>query len=143
MKEIYSINELAMITSLTTRTLRNYLSQGALTGEKIDGAWAFTTEDIDHFMSNEAVRKRIQANHNAVVFDFLSDSCKRSNRACVILDLAVDDARAAEITRFLCEQANQSRDVELRVARCRGLTRVILSGGEETVANIMARYRAL
>ena len=30
MKETFSINELAMITGLTTRTLRNYLSMGVL-----------------------------------------------------------------------------------------------------------------
>ena len=38
MKERYNLNELAMITSLTTRTLRNHLRQGTLTGEKVDGA---------------------------------------------------------------------------------------------------------
>ena len=55
----------------------------------------------------------------------------------------MDIAEAVQVIRFFCEQANQSQDVELRVAQHRGLTRVILSGGEETVANNMEEYRAL
>ena len=140
MKEYYSINELAMITSLTTRTLRNHLRLGTLTGEKADGAWRFTPEDVDAFMCQPAVRKSIQANHNAVVFDFLSDTAKRQSRACVILDYAVDMAHAARISAFYCDRVNAAHDVELRINRHRGVTRVSLSGGEDTVADIMRSY---
>ncbi len=140
MKEYYSINELAMITSLTTRTLRNHLRLGTLTGQKADGAWRFTPEDVDAFMANPAVRQSIQANHSAVVFDFLSDTAKRRSRACVILDYAVDIGEAARITQFYCDRVNAAHDVELRINRHRGVTRVILSGGEDTVADIMRSY---
>ena len=34
MEETYSLNDLAMMTGFTTRTLRNYLTQGLLNGEK-------------------------------------------------------------------------------------------------------------
>ena len=33
MKETYSINDVAMITSLSTRTIRTYISTGFLNGE--------------------------------------------------------------------------------------------------------------
>ena len=35
MKETYSINDVAMITGLSTRTIRNYISLGFLSGEKV------------------------------------------------------------------------------------------------------------
>ena len=141
MKKYYSLNELAMITSLTTRTLRNHLRLGTLSGEKVDGTWRFTPENVDAFMAQPAVRKSIQANHSAVVFDFLSDTAKRQSRACVTLDYAVDLAQAARISKFYCDQANAAHDVELRINRHRGVTRVILSGGEDTVAGILKSYR--
>ena len=43
----YNLNEVAMITGLTTRTLRNYLKLCLLKGEKIDGNWSFTEEELD------------------------------------------------------------------------------------------------
>jgi DNA-binding transcriptional MerR regulator len=49
MKEFFTIDDLSTITMLSTRTLRNYITQGFLDGEKIDGAWRFTSEDIETF----------------------------------------------------------------------------------------------
>ena len=69
----YNLNEVAMITGLTTRTLRNYLKLDLLTGEKIDGNWSFTDEELDAFMSNPVVKQAIKTKRNAVVYDFLSD----------------------------------------------------------------------
>ena len=141
MKESYTLNELAMITGLTTRTLRNHLRLGTLKGEKPDGAWMFTPEDIEAFFAVPAARESMEARRNAVVFDFLADRFKRANRACVILDFAVDDGESEAISRFFCESVSDGiADIELRVSRDRGLTRVILSGGEEQVSDILGRY---
>jgi hypothetical protein len=41
----YSINQLAMITGYTTRSLRSFIKDGSLNGEKVDGVWMFT-EDL-------------------------------------------------------------------------------------------------
>ena len=38
--EKYNLNDLAMMTGFTTRTLRNYLNQGLLEGEKENGVCA-------------------------------------------------------------------------------------------------------
>ena len=143
MQERYNLNELAMITSLTTRTLRNHLRQGTLSGEKVDGAWMFTAEDVDAFMAQPAVRKSIRANHSGVVFDFLADTLKPQNRSCVILDFAVSIAEGEKIVRFFCEQASRSSDIELRCLQMRNGPRVILSGGEQQVADILSRYYAV
>jgi len=46
----YNLNQVAMITGLTTRTLRNHLSLGTLKGEKIDGNWSFTEEELEAYI---------------------------------------------------------------------------------------------
>ena len=43
--ENYTINDIAMMTGLTTRTIRNYIKLGILNGEKEDGVWRFSAED--------------------------------------------------------------------------------------------------
>lgn len=140
MKEFYTLNDLAMITSLTTRTLRNHLRQGTLSGEKIDGIWTFTDEQIQDFLALPAVRQSVEARRNAPVFDFLADNHKRANRACVILDYVTDDREAMALSRFYCDCANRASDIELRIGNTPGHTRVILSGGEDTVMDILEAY---
>ena len=46
MKEFYSINELAVITGFTTRSLRNFIQMEFLKGDKVNGEWQFSTEQI-------------------------------------------------------------------------------------------------
>ena len=48
----YSLNDLALMTGFTTRTLRNYIKQGLLNGEKQNGVWQFTADEIDRFFRN-------------------------------------------------------------------------------------------
>ena len=37
MERMYTLNDLALMTGFTTRTLRNYLTQGLLKGKKENG----------------------------------------------------------------------------------------------------------
>lgn len=99
----YNLNEVAMITGLTTRTLRNYLKINLLKGEKVDGNWSFTEEELDEFLSRPAVKQAVAAKRNAVVYDFLSDPFKKGNRICTIMDLPVSELR------FLLRDDQQKR----------------------------------
>jgi hypothetical protein len=85
----YTINQVAMMTGLTTRTLRNYINSSVLTGEKIDGVWQFSEEDLSAMISNPMVKPSIQAKNKGVVFDFLAEEKKQVNEICMILDLHV------------------------------------------------------
>ena len=60
----YNMNQVAMITGLTTRTLRNHLKQGLLKGEKIEGNWSFSEEELDEYFTEPSVRQAILAKHH-------------------------------------------------------------------------------
>lgn len=49
MKEMLTIAEVAEELGVTTRTIRNYLAEGKLTGKKIGGQWKFHKSDIYDF----------------------------------------------------------------------------------------------
>ena len=53
----YTLDDIAMMTGFSTRTLRNYLNQGILKGEKTDGKWQFTAEEIDRFFAEPFVKE--------------------------------------------------------------------------------------
>lgn len=71
MKEYFTINDLSTMTMLSTRTIRNYITQGFLNGEKIEGVWRFTTEDIDTFLQENYVNQSIQSKRNGIVFNYM------------------------------------------------------------------------
>ncbi|MBR3017084.1 MAG: hypothetical protein IKH57_08410 [Clostridia bacterium] len=137
----YNLNDVAMITGLTTRTLRNYLKLDLLTGEKIDGNWSFTNEELDAFMSNPAVKQAIKAKRNAVVYDFLSAPFKKGNRICTIMDLPVSDEEALETANFFGDLVNKNgRDIIFKYNTEKGYARFILAGSEDQVVDFMKAY---
>ena len=141
MKEAFSINDLAMITGLSTRTIRTYITTGFLSGEKIDGAWVFTHEQVLTFIENKAVQPSIKAKKNAIVFDFLGTKPYNNDKMCTILDLAAKEALTASV--FFCEKISEcSPEAELRFASDPVGTgvRLILSGSPKDVMNLMNQY---
>lgn len=77
----YLISHLVLLTGLTDRTIRKYISSGILQGEKIDGLWHFTPEQVEGFVRHPAVRPSILAKHHAAVYDFLLDDQKMMTRS--------------------------------------------------------------
>ncbi len=140
MNETYSLADLAAMSGLTDRTLRNYLKQGLLEGEKTDKGYRFTVHQIAGFFDHPAIVPALRAKKNGLVFDFLANRRKQQPAVCVVLDLPGTDGLAAE--RF-CRAFNQS-DADERATfsleHRKGCTRVILTGQPEVILPLAARF---
>ena len=137
----YNINQLAMITGLTTRTLRNHLQLGVLKGEKIDGNWSFTEEEVDAYINDPGVRQAVTARQHAVIYDFLSDPFKKTNRICTIMDFPVSAEEALDIAKFFGREiTDHGADIEFRYINGKHYARFILSGSEDQVRDLMKAY---
>lgn len=139
MKESYTLFEVAKMTGLTDRTLRSYIKQGFLNGEKEDGVWRFSLEELGTFFAHPNVRPSIQAKRNAIVYDFLLDQKKGENEICMILDFPADEVQAEEISEFFCREVNRLENVRFSFGYSGGNARVILKGNE-AVLEIAGRY---
>lgn len=143
MKEVYSINDVAMMTGLTTRTLRNYIKAGFLDGEKVDGVWTFTPEDFSNFIENPNVKPSIHAKYNSIVYDFMLDNHKKENEICMILDFTQEEAEEKEISTFFCKEINmleEKTNVRFSYYQDGDLQRVIIKGVAECVLKIVNQY---
>ncbi len=142
MDKYYKLNDLALMTGLTTRTLRNYLKMGILKGERIDGIWNFTEEEIAEFFDNPYVISGVQAKNRAIVFDFLTQNKKQQNEICSIIDLCIDEKKAEEISTFFCEKVGKRNEERIKVAceRKGACLRVILRGPADLVMEILNEY---
>ncbi len=136
----YTLNDLAMMTGLTTRTLRNYLNQSFLEGKKVNGIWQFTAEDLDRFFQDPFVKEGLRIKRSSAVFDFMAGWNAKEERSCVILDIPASMTKGNEISAFFCDRMKQAVDVHFSYGWDRGLCRVILVGAADSVADIIEAY---
>ena len=139
-ENLYLISHLTLITGLTDRTIRNYIASGILKGEKINGIWHFTPEEVDSFIKNPAVRPSIVAKNNSIVYDFMLNDSKKEEETCVILDLPKADVKA--VSEFFCYSINNGKyeNINFSLDGYYKTPRVILRGKPSDVFGLIDKY---
>lgn len=142
MQEMYTINHVALMSGLSSRTIRNYMKMGFIEGEMINGVWHFSAEAVGDFFANPSVAPALRAKRNALIYDFLSDDCKQGNEMCAVIDnrATLDEANA--MSEFFCYTINtEGLDcVRFGFSFNGSHARVILTGPEDAVQQLLARY---
>lgn len=141
MKESYTIADVVTITGLSDRTIRHYISQQTLKGEKIDGAWRFSAEQLGTFMNDPNVLPSIRSKKNALVYDFLTETRCKEPKMCLLADLPSADWQA--VSSFFCNRINSGsfESVHFSFDSLGGQTpRVILSGRPSDVLALIEQF---
>lgn len=138
----YCIKHITLFTGLSDRTIRNYISLGLLKGEKINGLWHFTPEQVEDFIRHPAVRPSILAKRNSLVYDFLIENKRQQSECCIILDLPGDDKK--KIAEFFCYRISNGdfHNINFSFDAVEGTPRVILKGGTEEVLGLVNEWRS-
>lgn len=139
-EKLYLISHLTLITGLTDRTIRNYIASGILKGEKINGIWHFTPEEVDAFIKNPAVRPSIVAKNNSIVYDFMLNDSKKEEETCVILDLPKSNIK--ETAEFFCYRITNGgyKDINFSFDGNYKTSRVILRGKPSDAFGLIDEY---
>lgn len=136
----YTIGHIVQFTGLSDRTIRSYIAAGLLQGEKINGLWHFTSEQVDAFMAHPSVRPCIQAKGNAIVYDFMLDRKKQAQELCAVLDLPGKDRE--EVSQFFCQRICEGdyHDLKFSFNSIQASPRVILKGRPAEVLELLNAY---
>lgn len=136
----YCIRHIMQFTGLTDRTIRSYISNGILQGEKINGLWHFTPEQVDSFMHHPTVRPSITAKKNGVVYDFMLNPSQETHRCCMVLDMPGVDKK--EMTDFFCYAIGRENlhDFQFSFDGLDSVPRVILRGNTEEILKLVNSY---
>lgn len=108
LEKLYSVEEIAQMTSVTTRTIRNYLRNGILKGRKIGGQWRFSLEDVEDMMNQSGNASR--ENSTRIVRDFIDSvytPFPQSISVCTLADVPCSKEKAEQMSKTLCELWNQ------------------------------------
>ena len=88
MEKLYTVKDVALMTGLTERTIRNYIKDGRLKGKKIGVQWRFTEEDINRLFEDENVSNKITESNHSKVLEFIKGEVE-PNTGAVVLNIPV------------------------------------------------------
>ncbi len=95
--KLYTVEDIAKMTSFTTRTIRNYLKDGSLQGKKIGGQWRFTMENIKQLFGNSKVVSEMSSNKRQEILDFVdgvNTNVEGKIQVCTIIDYYCENEKA-------------------------------------------------
>lgn len=103
--KLYTVENIAEMTGLTSRTIRNYLSSGKLKGRKVGGQWRFTQDDVGAFMNTTDMHQSIQQIGEQEMIDFIqSKHTGKEGQICVctMVDLFLPQQKVAKKCEKIC-----------------------------------------
>ena len=80
----YSITDLQRITGLSERSLRNFLKDNILKGEKVNGKWMISKTQIVDFIKNEDVYYSLKTKLKGIVRDCVIDVRNSEGHANIV-----------------------------------------------------------
>ncbi|HHY69020.1 MAG TPA: helix-turn-helix domain-containing protein [Firmicutes bacterium] len=137
--KLYTVKDVALMTGLTERTIRNYIKNGKLQGKKIGAQWRFTEDDIKKLFEDVTVTNNVTQNNHDRVFEFLKRDPKPNTGAVIInVPVAAENELEAKVQEVI-ELVNRSENIEfsfqyLREAR---IAQFILIGNVNTIHQFM------
>ena len=141
--KLFTIADVAEMTSMSDRTIRNYLRSGLLTGRKVGGQWRFTAQDIASFFDRSDVKASISEQWRLDVADFLdgvSSAVEGERQVCTVVDLYVTpqeaDAYNERVCEFFRDHAENAR-VNFDYSEKEHRARFILFSGPQTAAQVL------
>ena len=115
MEKLYTVEDVAQMTGLTSRTIRNYLADGRLTGRKVGAQWRFTEENIAAIFTEASSVKSAGRAAASEVEAFLKHQSRSSVSVCSVVDYPAESAEAiAPLVQKLTDQYNGFNDPSLR-----------------------------
>ncbi len=95
-EKYYSISDIAKLTKLTDRTIRNYLANGSLKGKKIGGQWRFSQNDVRGLFSDDKFGDDMKAKTEKAIISYYNNntSFDTDNTCCNIIDIKIESKEA-------------------------------------------------
>jgi excisionase family DNA binding protein len=104
--KLYTVEDIAKMTRLTSRTIRNYIKEGTLKGKKIGRVWRFNEEDIRNLFDNNSFADELKNENRQQLMDFIDGvnaDIQGKLQICTIVD-------------YYCESKEEAKSVSEKIA---------------------------
>ena len=108
-KKLYTVDDVAKMFGLTSRTIRTYIKNGLLQGTKVGGQWRFTEEDLGKLLKTDehakVMKKNVQLQLNSFINSSYEGKCGETN-ICTIIDHFADSDTITKLSKELIAVIN-------------------------------------
>jgi excisionase family DNA binding protein len=141
-KKLYTVEDIARMTGLTSRTIRNYLKDGSLKGAKIGGQWRFTMDNIKKLFDDANFLNDVTNQKKQQVQDFIdgvNTDMEGKIQVCTIADCYCESAKAGKqlyeklVTVINNSQGDNPRKFDYEFIEKEGKARFTLFGAPEYI----------
>ena len=109
--KLYSVEDIATMFSVTSRTIRNWIKDGILKGKKIGGTWRFSKAELFELMNSEDAANELIDQTKQKVMDFIDgvDTDYEGNlQICSIIDKYAEKEKLFEINQRVSQFINSN-----------------------------------
>ena len=143
LEKLYTVSDVAQMTGLTERTIRNYIKDGKLRGKKVGVQWRFTEEDIENLFQDPSVSGKVMENNHEKITRFIEQK-PIAETGAILINEAVENEKELEkkvekIIRFV----NQSENFRFSYQYFKEdkIAQFILIGDIKTIEEFMGKRR--
>lgn len=154
-EKFYTVADVARVTGLTSRTIRNYLKDGELHGVKVGVQWRFTEEDVRHLFQETDGREDLSGISGNRIEEFLGTDYSNTSAfedkkeeallsQCVILDYFEPTEEKSKSRREKLSKACEAQKDKVGFSyeeRKDGILRVVLTGEPKIITKILRENR--
>ncbi len=144
-QKLYTVADVAELTGLTSRTIRNYLKDGTLRGRKIGVQWRFTEEDINRLFSEVDGEGQKVMHIEDVVSAFLKERTVTEPEGC--LTVTIPFTKTSEMKQYqkkVIEFLNTDGKELMTAFKAleeEGILRIAVSGDMIKIEELAARMK--
>ena len=143
-EKYYTVADVAQVTGLTSRTIRNYLKDGTLTGQKIGVQWRFTEEEIRKLFSKQTPGGNTTSQR---VRGFLGNQDREQNSCLTLMDVPhVDEKKGMSLyceMKALADNEKLISEITYEYHEDLQLLRVAVTGETGAVTDFLEQSRKL
>ncbi len=143
---MFSIKDIMTITNLSERTIRRYLETGKIEGTKVGGVWRFTEDQLNDFYGYNDAIKKIRSEATQIVVDFINmpNPEKLKAKACIMIDLRIDEKEIEEVKSTVMSECNQAQGtMKMKFLKEQDNYRFILSGTLDFIQQVTTKIHSL
>lgn len=144
-QKLYTVADVAELTGLTSRTIRNYLKDGTLRGRKIGVQWRFTEDDINRLFSEVDAKGEKILKPEDIISEFLKPEARPQAMCCLAWDIPFGENEEEHIISKVKKILSAKKDMDFawEVMREQQVLRVAALGTSDKMEEFAVRMREI